>query len=429
MPSLINGLKGNKLIDSSKIFDNGRLLNAVLENYRRIVNQLPTVDSEGESLSLTGCINAEFVKFLVKGNTYQNGEPSPSNEVPIQNTIEDNSIRVQNKNWFNPILLSQEENYNSYNATTGLWTTNNGNSYGRSIFYNTTGMHHDVDITKVLKVKPNTTYTLKFYDFSSSAENMVMEITYNDKNGINLTNTSSAVPPVITFTTPADCEYLDILRRANSGTFSFSKIQLEESTTATSYIEHIEQNLKFTLAENQKMFKGDYLAEDGIHHVRQQTVLNGTEDWTHPTGYKYFQYYHNIPNVIAFDARLATNGNCNYFTPRSRYFCINTNNGIDLSAGMTESYVNIRYEEFVDNLEGFKTWLSTHNVVIEYEVSEDIVETYTTTQKQQYEAIKRALSHAGITNISQTNDGLPFKLEVSALKDLHILEYENYLNE
>ena len=65
----------------------------------------------------------------------------------------------------------------------------------------------------------------------------------------------------------------------------------------------------------------------------------------------------------------------------------------------------------------FKTWLSTHNTEIQY-----VLETPTTTEItdteliNQLEALKKAISYDGQTNISQTNNDLPFILNVSALK-------------
>lgn len=45
------------------------------------------------------------------------------------------------------------------------------------------------------------------------------------------------------------------------------------------YEEYQEQKVTFPLSEGQKLYKGSYLASNGIHHKRTQVVLTGNEDW------------------------------------------------------------------------------------------------------------------------------------------------------
>lgn len=297
MSSLINGFKGNKLINSSNIYNDGRLLNKVLENYNRIINQLPTVDGEGESITLNGCINAEFVKFKLKGNTYQNGEPSPSNEVPIQNVTGDNSIIVANSD-----------------------------------------------------------------------------------------NT-------------------------------------------------ISKTLNFTLVQGQKMYEGDYLADDGIHHVRTEKTFDGTETyWNFSTGTNRYSFWLNNTNsnIKAKTTRHAKKSNkfiysnLGFSSAPIPSVCENSNNTVYMIIFNTDGTQGTTLNDWKSYLA--QQYQNGTPLKLQYELVEEIIEPYTTTQKQQYEAIKRALSHAGVTIISQINDGLPFNLEVSALKDLHTLEYLNELN-
>ena len=65
----------------------------------------------------------------------------------------------------------------------------------------------------------------------------------------------------------------------------------------------------------------------------------------------------------------------------------------------------------------FKTWLSTHNVEVYYVLSTPTYEKITaTTLIEQLEDLKTAKSVEGQTNITQTNEELPFILDVSGLK-------------
>ena len=173
--------------------------------------------------------------------------PSPDHPQDIHVVTGDNVVKVVGKNLFDPALLSQVEGYNTYNSTTGLWTTSASTGYGRSILYSATGDNHNVDISKVIKVEPNTTYTLKFYDVVNSNNNTI-KILYADSTGTNISTLASQPMPTITFTTPANCKYIDIARQENNtGTFSFSKIQLELGSTATSYEPYTSQSTTLPL--------------------------------------------------------------------------------------------------------------------------------------------------------------------------------------
>lgn len=54
----------------------------------------------------------------------------------------------------------------------------------------------------------------------------------------------------------------------------------------------------------------------------------------------------------------------------------------------------------------FKTWLSTHNVTVEYELEEEVIVPYTSAQQEVYNQIKQALSYEEQTNISSNTIAL-----------------------
>ena len=58
--------------------------------------------------------------------------------------------------------------------------------------------------------------------------------------------------------------------------------------------------------------------------------------------------------------------------------------------------------------------------MIEYELAEEEIETYTEVQKEAYEQIKNAISYKGQTNIFSTNEIKPI-FEVEALADIGLL--------
>ncbi len=145
-----------------------------------------------------------------------------------------NQFTTTGKNKFNPTILLQEENYNTYNSSTELWTTTDLAGYSRSILYSAVGYSADRDISKLIKLNTGT-YTLKFYDFTNNTGSTnSLEYAFYDNTG---TYVSRALIPdgVVTFTVSSDNTYLDIRRYGSSGTVSFSKIQLEINSSATDY--------------------------------------------------------------------------------------------------------------------------------------------------------------------------------------------------
>lgn len=158
---------------------------------------------------------------LLKGN-----DILPTPEAPIK--IE--SVGEKTNNLLDERLLGQEEGYNTYEN--GMWTTSDLGSYGRDIFYNAAGTNHNVDINKVPKVTPNTTITVKFYDYINNDIDMTYTLyiglydsegTYISRNTVNPSN-------VFTIEIPENVHYISFFRSSNYGTISFSHIQVVEGS-------------------------------------------------------------------------------------------------------------------------------------------------------------------------------------------------------
>ena len=61
--------------------------------------------------------------------------------------------------------------------------------------------------------------------------------------------------------------------------FTNYNVQLEEGSSATTYVAHKEKRYNFPLSEGQYLASGDYLARDGIHKIRGKVTYDGTETW------------------------------------------------------------------------------------------------------------------------------------------------------
>ena len=78
--------------------------------------------------------------------------------------------------------------------------------------------------------------------------------------------------------------------------------------------------------------------------------------------------------------------------------------------------IAIRYDDIISGgASSFKTWLSTHNTTAYYVLETPIFTEITGTLVTQLEALENAKSYKNQTNISQTNDNIPFIITASAL--------------
>ena len=216
------------------------------------------------------------------------------------------------------------------------------------------------------------------------------------------------------FTTEKDTAYIRI-RPGVEMTDTSVKVQIEEGTTATSYEEHKEQMIPFPLADGQKLMEGDYLADDGVHHVRGQVVLDGTEEGWRPDNKS------NLFGILVDNAKgnssttAIPNAQCNRLIANSLSYTRNHESTFTLYGGVGN--VTVWFNDKDMTLADFKAWVGTHNLSVEYELAEETIEPYTPAQAEAYKKLKNAKSYNETTHIWQVTDGLPAKLDIVALKD------------
>ena len=143
---------------------------------------------------------------------------------------------------------------------------------------------------------------------------------------------------------------------------------------------------------------GDYLADDGIHHLKKQIVLNGTENWA--IGFHGTNSYQL--RIIGIKYPLSTY-DTKVFIKSSHFRGIPITNRLTSGDNViyldTSPTIYIRNTSFT-SISDFKTWLSTNNVTIEYELANEEITPYTAEQQQVYNLRKKALSYEEQTNIS-----------------------------
>lgn len=270
-------------------------------------------------------------------------------------------------------------------------------------------------VSDYIKCKSNTNYKVS-YKTEQTGITFETNYAFYDENKIFIVRNNTGL-------SPANAEYIRVNPISySSTTIDYYDIQLEESSTATSYVAHKEQTFTFPLG-NEKLMLGDYLADDGIHHVRGQVVLDGTEVWLRnelTTGQRF------ALNVANFNFKKITSlGDdllSNYFKGISynAYYSTGGINGVSYNYYNNINYLQIFLKENY-TLNEFKTWLSTHNITVEYELEEEVIVPYTSAQQEVYNQIKRAISYEEQTNISSNTIAL-FNVEAYQNTKL-ILQY------
>jgi hypothetical protein len=219
--------------------------------------------------------------------------------------------------------------------------------------------------------------------------------------------------------------------------------QTEEGSQATNYVEHQEQNYPLSLGSleyckignnadqffknttdsefyDSTLLENEWYLKSNIDKTTLSTTDTTDRVWT-KSGvnknntyiYAFRDHYLKVGSKVYSDMFLEYTAT--YLTNNNIYGCCYNTTG--------DGYPSIRVGMTLSGpstISDFKTWMNTHNPKFYYETVETkythISETDYPTLYQQLENIyNNAKSYEGVTHITQTNDDLPFNLEVSAL--------------
>ena len=307
--------------------------------------------------------------------------PNPSYPQSISNVTGDVEVLLQNKN------IATEIVQGNIDTATGEIINNPNAKYGITPNY----------------IEINQTNIAVQYQLTNSTSYQIVIYKYDEnKNFLGFNNKSSNSN---VFTVDSNVKYIRVrLQTPEANVSSVYNVQIEQNTTATSYVAHAQQTFTFPLG-TQRMFLGDYLGDDGIHHVRKQVVFDGSEDETwviYQTGTENYYYRYRYLSDYKYLAN-QSNFLCNEFQKGS-VGGTNTNEGIYIS---NNGELRLRFGTEM-TLENFKQWLANHNLIIEYELLdselENNIDPYTTEQQTVYNQIKQAISYEEQNNISGSSD-------------------------
>lgn len=225
-------LYSSKLIDIYKDF--------LAHGTDTLWNNWNKVNGTGKSLTLNNTIQAKM-KIDLKGNTSQEGTPTPDSPQDIHTVSGDNEIKVENKNLWN----EQWEN-GYWNRTTG--TKGSGDNYLRCVDY--------------IPINPNTTI---YFTKPSEYENYAVMFYDSNKTIIGPTPISTKTTSQ-SFTSPINAYYFTFYCALTSGTATYhNNIMINKGTTATPYTPHEEQSLPLNLPVENLAYDG--WAEDFVSRI------------------------------------------------------------------------------------------------------------------------------------------------------------------
>lgn len=386
--------------------------NPIVVYYQKTeIEELPLTEEQikiGEQI-------AETELFLDTTNIYSNDEiapnfkleynyvlPSPSPEVPseIQNVEGNINITICNKNLCYKSIIQNNDNINFY--------------------FNTKSIAKEVTISFIVdkSLKGNSIYCKAD---GVSIGRILAQVTANANSKANAQ---------IIFT---DEEY-EKVKNANEAYFQLYKgganfeiindPMIENSPTATNYVSHQEQNFTFPLAEGQKLMKGDYLARDGIHHVRKQIELNGIENifLENSTLTNVKRFY--IRNIGGY-ANPNYKGLCSHFRYIANY-SLDEEHVYVTTAGFLYIFANFNS---VDELKEYLAEQKANGtpVIVEYELAKEEIELYIKTQQEVYNNLTHLIMYNGQNTLSSSNKLKPqlkWKIPESPSPD-YFIEIEN----
>lgn len=337
----------------------------------------------------------------------------PSNEDNEELQIEKGSIAHSYIPYGKSGIEVKTKSKNLFNKETAM--------VGYYVNYKTGGMskiEEGFTSADFIEVKPNTQYYCNFVTFNSSTYGMA----YYDENKKFISGSAL----INSFVTPDNTKYIRFCFRNenySSGTSitDINKVQLEEGTKATEYQPYQEITSLVVLDAPLRSLPNGvkdiaYIRNNKLYVDRYvgSVVLDGSETYTLDSSNKLFG---KSQNDLKSDESVVNVGS-DYFKAVRNLSTARSNNNTITSYG-SGIYINGYYFNY--DIPTFKTWLSTHNTQVDYELATPVTE--------ELDEIEMLKTLKGYNNISTTDKLLPI-INLTYVRDTVIADYvENHVTE
>lgn len=375
------------------------------------------VTGTGTDITLNNTKSNSKLQLNLKGNTIQDGTPTPDNPVNIEVVTGDNTIKVGNKNILKILADSTTNN--------GITYTNNENG---SITINGTATNNSFYVltnkTNNLGAYTNTLFTMQtnFYQQpENDTTNVQLLYRGTNSNYYNKNNVTSHEVGLV---------YLQVNNGVTINNLTVYPMIINGTTTGGEYKPHQEQTQLISLGSIELAKIGNYqdylYYENGNWYKKEQIgklIFNGSEAWTEQAQTGFARYGVTNTDIIN-DTSLVNNvlNYSNYFTGitfNQRNSSITNTIYTICNAVLSQSafWINTTETTAYSSLETFKTWLSTHNLEVLYikATLNDIPITNETLIEQLNAVYKSYEDQTNITS-SYGSGNAPFIISASALK-------------
>ena len=357
-------------------------------NETPIIQSFEYVNGTGTTFSLSNTANATFGKFDLKGNTSQTGTPTPSNPIDVDVVSGDNTIQIIGENLFNKETITMGVRFDNQTPPTEFADA-------------------DYFLTDYIPVEPSTSYT-----GNSVFTNIYNRIAFYDANKTWLSNDNGG--GASTITTPSNCYYMRFGKQKEQ----LNTFMLVKGTTIPSeYEPYKSQSIPINLGDLELCKIGT--AQDYIHKINGGWVIHREIFKYQYTGDETINSISNhrfqtrIPQT-AGDGYYTTIHFCNCLKPIRQEISSTTTDTNVIVVNGTWSYIIL---DTTTTLETYKQFLQSNDVIVYYKLATPIEEAIEDSELiNQLNNLQRATSYDGTTNISQTNNDLPFILDVEAMK-------------
>lgn len=378
------------------------------------------ITGTGENITLNNTAKKRFDEFKVSGNTVQEGTPSPSNPSEIKNTGT-NDINYMDES----ILASYKGSEND------------------ECYIYTTDTLYNKNLTPNVIFKPYTSYVVRYIAKQSSG-NPRLIVRYTDGSYMPfgtqvISNTTLTEYKAITdnsksvnyITENYGAYSANFLIKKNSTLIKEGNSFTSENTTWTPFMQgkfttKVEnennteiQIVSFPLVNSQRLHKGDYLKEDGIHQVRKTVVFDGSsdEEWSAVASAEKKRFQITLTDAKQYNSSVVADVYCNRFIKNSADEIYRGQSGIAFNSNTI--WLDDTYGSTIDGytLDQFKTWLSSNPLTVEYELAEEVVIPYTDEQKKAYLQLQNLQSYEDKTFVYSPDNTSPI-YEVEAVRSL-----------
>lgn len=401
----INETNLNKI--EQGIYDNSLVVDAV-------TNTLNPTDTETYKTAeltegqITDVIGVNDI--LIKGQTSQNGEPTPSSPVDVNVVSGSNVVSTSNKNLFNAQIQAGTYGQATYSvASDGLITQSASDSSDWDTT-STRNFYLDAGTYTINCIGKGTEKTLQVRNVT---DNVDIIVTQSEKGTFTLT----------------ERKLLAIKTWGNSTYPASYYVQIEKGSKATTYEPHQGKELPLDLGNIELCKIGDYqdriYKDNGKWYLNKQigkVVLDGSENWSSGSsvvsGTSRF-YYNNNKILNPSYTNTPLSNMFKSLTWDEIYTQDTTRYGVAVwDDASHQGRLIIRIDNtLASSVTNFKTWLGTNQPIVYYVLSTPTTTEITdTTLISQLEAIYSAPLYEE-TNITQTNNDLPMVLDITAYKD------------